>query len=223
MYYSNGSPSHTGAIVGTSIIYATHYSSSFRVLTAVCCPSVHLLTGGVVGGVVGLALLAGTIFWYIRSRKHHEDMPTGPVDLASTMEGQNPGTVWHTTPYPYSPAPHSPPPDSPPTAHQTFLPSMQEYRSPYGIYPQTSLQHSGPRTTSSSSDYGYGSSGDHPMQPQGLPQSSSGARKLPIPPRQVTVLQHTDGGEMSDGRGESSFQEPPQIVEVPPAYSSPRI
>lgn len=108
---------------------------------------------------------------------------------------------------------------------------------------QSVSHHSGPGTGTSSSEYnresrhdgslgaepgpptgdsrGYGGVGGFGVGP-GMPGGrATSSRKLPVPPRAVTVLQHTDASDVGGNR--SRFQgEPPEIVEVPPAYSGNR-
>lgn len=229
-------------------------------------------SGGVVGGVVGIALVVGAIFFFIRRSRlrsqNSKPQYTGPVDLGLTSpmsEANHTLSMGHGSNYNYNynAVPFYSPPGSPPNGQQSFvvmrdygdrpgpgmtaelgyMPSSEPYTHTSNARSQSISYNSGPGTTTSSSEYnresrhgegvvadtgsptrdgrgfggGGGGSGVGGTVGGNAPPTMS--RKLPVPPRAVTVLQHTDASDVR-----SRFQEePPEIVEVPPAYSGNRL
>ncbi|KAJ7057232.1 hypothetical protein C8F01DRAFT_1086843 [Mycena amicta] len=170
------------------------------------------IAGGVVAGLVGLAVLAGLLFWCLRRRRRGKTPKRSSeftIDKADVPAG--PGT----TALAFSSAARSQDHFDPYAESQRHVPTASQTTT--YPYPYSPLRR--PNAASASNEYS--------SLAASAPSSSSGTRGVHgaskaqelAPQRRVVVQRHQDSGVRLNSTPSLLLSQPPEIVELPPDYS----
>lgn len=95
------------------------------------------IAGGVVGGLAGLALIGGGLFWYLRRRRHQQeqvmyDARADPILEISTSAGSKP-SGWNATTFTHEPFMYNNGYASPGVSVPQMSPEPNQREFPYGV------------------------------------------------------------------------------------------